>query len=118
MKKHTNSILIAGLALVALLLCGTGLAKTEPDNNLANHIKAELAHIKVEALLDTYTELTKRIKGDGEEAQAKHHQLEECAAEVKAHIGELGSSSGNSNTPSMTSSSVRGDENKVRERED
>jgi len=81
--------------LVALLLCGSGLAKTEPDNNLANHIKAELAHIKV----------------DGEEAQAKHHQLEERAAEVKAHNGELGSSSGNSNTPSMTSSSVRGDAN-------
>ena len=95
MKKHTNSTLIAGLALVALLLCGTGLAKTEPDNNLANHIEAELAHIKV----------------DGEEAQAKHHQLEERAAEVKAHIGELGSSSGSSNTPSMTSSSVRGDAN-------
>ena len=79
--------------MVALLLCGSGLAKTEPDNNLANHIEAELAHIKV----------------DGEEA--KHHQLEERAAEVKAHNGELGSSSGNSNTPSMTSSSVRGDAN-------
>ena len=95
MKKNTTPTIIAGLAVAALLLCGTGLAKTEPDNNLANHIEAELAHIKV----------------DGEEAQAKHHQLEERAAEVKAHIGELGSSSGSSNTPSMTSSSVRGDAN-------
>ena len=92
MKKNTTPTIIAGLAVAALLLCGTGLAKTEPDNNLANHIEAELAHIKV----------------DGEEAQAKHHQLEERAAEVKAHNGELGSSSGNSNTPSMTSSSVGG----------
>ena len=31
----------------------------------------------------------KRIEGDGEEAQAKRHQLEDRAAEVKAHIGEL-----------------------------
>jgi SMC interacting uncharacterized protein involved in chromosome segregation len=31
----------------------------------------------------------KQIEGDGEEAQAKRHKLEERAGEVKAHLGEL-----------------------------
>ena len=31
----------------------------------------------------------KRVKGDGEEAKAERHRLEDRAAEVKAHLNEL-----------------------------
>ena len=30
-----------------------------------------------------------RVEGDGEEAKAKRHRLEDRAAEVKAHLNEL-----------------------------
>lgn len=72
MKKQTSPTTVAGLALAALLLCGTGLAKAEPHHNLAHQIEAELVQIEVEGLLNKFRELTKRI-----------HQLELEMAELK-----------------------------------
>ena len=75
MKKQISPTIIGGLAVVALLLCGTGLTKAEPHHNLAHQIEAELAQIEIEALLDKYRELTKRI-----------HQLEINRAELSIEL--------------------------------
>lgn len=72
MKKQTSPTIVAGLAVAALLFCGTGLAKAEPHHDLAHQIEAELVHIEVEGLLDKFRELTKRI-----------HQLELEMVELK-----------------------------------
>jgi len=39
--------------------------------------------------LEELTVAAKQIEGDGEEAQAKRHKLDDRAGEVKAHLGEL-----------------------------
>ena len=60
MKKQIPTSLAAGLALAALLCCGTGLAKADHHEQLGHKIGAELAQIEAEALLEQFKELTRR----------------------------------------------------------
>ena len=47
--------------VVGLMVSASSLAKADPQQDLAHQIKAEIVKIAVEALLDTYRELTQRI---------------------------------------------------------
>ena len=47
--------------VVGLMVSASSLAKADPHQDLAHQIKAEIVKVEVEALLDTYRELTQRI---------------------------------------------------------
>ena len=47
--------------VVGLMVSASSLAKADPHQDLAHQIKAEIVQVEVEALLDTYRELTQRI---------------------------------------------------------
>ena len=80
MKKQILTSLAGGLALAALLCCGTGLAKADHHEQLGHKIEAELAQIEAEALLEQFKKLTRH---------SLKLELERATLEVEAETARV-----------------------------